>query len=319
MSFIDFPLNMPYFLLRSLYKMAKRFKRKKSDSSLFHHCLIKIIIEHQLKLNDDFWDAFLLRNGFVSSEIGQVDKSIVTKTLVEPTIPPPSLFPCDLISNVEPSTYPDTTQPDILPYLYPKGGVKSVKKSAKKKCKGNVDINYKSKIVARWVSQCAPNKPKPCADQNTIVLSKDSDSEIQRFLTKEYSYSYGLCSGKPYDYVTNLPQCLKDNPNFPGIKLNSEPTGQMENSPPINTITANTQSIQPQCNECQSWIDRYYRDVPLLQSRLKSLEDQVNFLTKENGRLQSVAQTKDKQQKTTRSVDFKNVEALIAIVNSNVA
>jgi hypothetical protein len=27
MSFIDFPLNMPYFLLRSLYKMGKRFRR----------------------------------------------------------------------------------------------------------------------------------------------------------------------------------------------------------------------------------------------------------------------------------------------------
>jgi hypothetical protein len=46
MSFIDFPLNMPYFLLRSLYKMAKHFKRHKSDSILFHHYLIKIIIVH---------------------------------------------------------------------------------------------------------------------------------------------------------------------------------------------------------------------------------------------------------------------------------
>ena len=126
------------------------------------------------------------------------------------------------------------------------------------------------------------------------MVSEDSDSEIERFLTEEYPYSYGLCSGKPYDYVTNLPPCLKDNPDFPGIKLNSEPIGRMETSPPVNTVTANTQSIQPQCNECQSWLDRYYRDVPLLQSRMKSLEDQVNFLTKENGRLQTVAQTKDK-------------------------
>jgi hypothetical protein len=156
-----------------------------------------------------------------------------------------------VIPNVEPSTYPDTTQPDTLPDSYPKGGVKSVKKSAKKKCKGNIDINYKGKRAARWVSRCARNKPKPCADQNPIVLSEDSDSEIERFLTEEYPYSYGLCSGKPYDYVTNLPPCLKDNPDFPGIKLSSEPTGQMENSPPVNTITANTQSIQPQCNECQ--------------------------------------------------------------------
>jgi hypothetical protein len=155
MSFIDFPLNMPYFLLQSLYKMVKLFKRKKYDSILFHHCLIKIIIVHQLKLNGDCWDAFLLRNGFASSEIGQLDKSVVTETLVEPTIPPPSLLPCDPISNVEPSTYPDNTQPNTLPDLYPRGGVKSVKKSTKKKCKGNIDINYKGKRVVHWVSRCA--------------------------------------------------------------------------------------------------------------------------------------------------------------------
>jgi hypothetical protein len=138
----------------------------------------------------------------------------------------------------------DATQPNTLPDSYPKGGVKSVKKSTKKRCKGNIDINYKGKRVVRWVSRCAQNKPKPCADQNAIVLSEDSDSEIERFLTEEYPYSYGLCSGKPYDYVTNLPLCFKYNLDFPGIKLNSEPTGQMENSPPVNTITDNTQSIQ---------------------------------------------------------------------------
>jgi hypothetical protein len=277
MSFIDFPLNMPYFLLRSLYKMAKRFKREKADSSLFHHCLIKIIMVHQLKLNGDCWDAFLLRNGFASPEIGQVDKSVVTETLVGPVIPPPSLFP-----SVEPSTYPNTTQPDTLPDSCPKDGGKPVKKSAKKKGKGNSDINYKGKKAARWVSRCARNKPKENTDQKPILLSEDSDSEIERFLTEEYPYSHGLCSVKPYDYVTNLPPCLRDNPNFPGIKLDREPTGQIRSSSPVNT-----QPVQPQCNECQSWLDRYYRDVPLLQSRIKSLEDRVNVLTKENDRLQN--------------------------------
>jgi hypothetical protein len=119
--------------------------------------------------------------------------------------------------------------------------------------------------------------------------------------------------------LLTLPPCLKDNPDFPGIKLSNEPTGQMDDSPPVNTISADTQSIQPHCNECRSWIDRYYKDVPLLQSRLKSLEDQVDSLTKENSRLQSIAQTKDKRQKTTGSVVFKNVEAATAIVNSKIA
>jgi hypothetical protein len=183
MSFIDFPLNMPYFLLRSLYKMAKHFKREKADSSLFHHCLIKIIMVHQLKLNGNCWDTFLLRNGFASPEIGQVDKSIVTETLARPAIPPPSLLP-----SVEPFTYPNTTQPNNLPYSCPKDSGKpvTVKKSARKKGKGNSDINYKGKKTTRWVSRCARNKPKENTDQKTIMLSEDSNSKIERFLTEEY-------------------------------------------------------------------------------------------------------------------------------------
>jgi hypothetical protein len=60
-------------------------------------------------------------------------------------------------------------------------------------------------------------------------------------------------------------------------------------------------------------------DVPLLQSQLKSLKDQVDSLTNENSRLQSIAQAKDKCLKTTGSVIFKNVEAATAIVNSKIA
>jgi hypothetical protein len=67
---------------------------------------------HQLKLNNDYWDAFVLRNGFGNSDLGQVDKHVVTETLVKPTISLPSLMPCDAFSNLEPSTYLDSTQPD---------------------------------------------------------------------------------------------------------------------------------------------------------------------------------------------------------------
>jgi hypothetical protein len=137
-------------------------------------------------------------------------------------------------------------------------------------------------------------------------------------LAEEYPYSYGLCPDRPYDYVTNLPPCLKENPDFHGIKLRDEPTCQMDDSLAVNTISANTQSLQSHCNECRSWIDLYYKDVPLLQSQLKSLEDQVDSLMNENNRLQSIAQAKDKHQKTTGFVIFKNVEETTTIVNSKI-
>ena len=138
MSFIEFPLNMPHFLLHSLYKMAKRFKREKADSSLFHHCLIKIVIVHHLRLSGDCWEAFLLRNGFSSPKIGQVDKTIVTETLVGPVMPPPTLLPV-----VEPSTYLKDNLPDTLHDSCLKDSANPVKRFAKKKGKGNSDVNFK--------------------------------------------------------------------------------------------------------------------------------------------------------------------------------
>jgi hypothetical protein len=188
--------------------MAKCFKREKSNSSLFHHCLIKIIMVHQLKLNGNCWDALLLRNGFASPGLGQVDKSIVTKILVGPIIPPPMLLP-----SVEPSTYPNATQPNTLPDSCPKDGGKPVRRSAKKKGKSNSDINCKGKKAMHWVSWCAHNKPKENTDKKPILLSEYSDSKIEQFLTEEYPYLHELFLVKPYDYVTNLPPCLRDDPN----------------------------------------------------------------------------------------------------------
>jgi hypothetical protein len=64
MHFIGFELDMPFYLLRSLYKMSKRYKRQSVDSSLFHHGLVKILLMHHLSTVGDCWDNFLIRNGF---------------------------------------------------------------------------------------------------------------------------------------------------------------------------------------------------------------------------------------------------------------
>jgi hypothetical protein len=154
---------------------------------------------------------------------------------------------------------------------------------------------------------------------NTIEVSEDSDSEIERFLAEEDPMSYGLCPDTPYDYVNNLPPCIKGNPEFSGIRLCNKPTFHVEDSPTLNVVSANAQSLQPQCDGCRSWIGRYYTDVPLLQSRLKYLKDQVGSLKNENSRLQSITQAKEKCLKTTGSVIFKNVEATTTIVNSKIA
>jgi hypothetical protein len=67
--------------------------------------------------------------------------------------------------------------------------------------------------------------------------------------------------------------------------------------------------------QCNAWLERYYTDVPLLQSKIKSLEERVTVLAKENDRLQA----NEKKQKTTGSIVFRNVEAATAFVNSKLS
>jgi hypothetical protein len=123
---------------------------------------------------------------FGNHELGQVDKPIIVETLVKPTASPPPLLPCDLAPNNEPLTYPDVTQPDNQLGSHPKSCTKTVKKPTGKKLKGSVDVNFKNKRVGRLISRSVRNKIKPCADtNNTIEVSEDSDSEIERFLAEE--------------------------------------------------------------------------------------------------------------------------------------
>jgi hypothetical protein len=61
MLFIGFELNMSFYLLMSLYKMSKCFKRQSMNSlsSLFHHGLIKILFLSHLSQIGDTWESFL--------------------------------------------------------------------------------------------------------------------------------------------------------------------------------------------------------------------------------------------------------------------
>ena len=64
MVFMGFELNVPHYLHRSLFKMAKRYKRSQADTSLFHLGLIKMIVVYDLGLRHDSWVDFVSCNGF---------------------------------------------------------------------------------------------------------------------------------------------------------------------------------------------------------------------------------------------------------------
>ena len=115
--------------------MAKRFKCEKAENILFHHGLIRLIVIHHLNLHGDNWQVFLSQNGFVDSESVQIDKSVVSETMVGPPVPFHVLLP-----SPKPSVCPDIDLPDIIT-----DKVEAVKKPVSKKVKGNPTVNIKVK------------------------------------------------------------------------------------------------------------------------------------------------------------------------------
>jgi len=63
-------MNMPYYFLNSLSKMAKGIQKqdKNEERSLYHHRLIKMIISHELQKQNITWHQFLVDNKFVEEE-----------------------------------------------------------------------------------------------------------------------------------------------------------------------------------------------------------------------------------------------------------
>jgi hypothetical protein len=292
MVFMGFELSMPHYLHRSLFKMAKRYKRSQADTSLFHLGLIKMIVVYELRLRGDCWADFLSRNVFEELDPPQVDKPMITKTQPIPPVPYSVLLPKPL---------PDP--PTNFPMAVTKRA--EVDKLATKQPKTKTCANSKGKKNARLISRMVRNKPKPPVKSKPIVVSEDSDSEVERFLADEYPYSEGLCNKPSYDFVKNLPPCLRDNPDFPGIEPPHETLGES-----LKPSTA--QPVAAPCDQCGLWLERYYLDVPMLQSRIHDLENQVAKLTGQNAKVQP----SDKKQRTTGSILFKNFESATAIVNS---
>jgi hypothetical protein len=292
MVFMGFELNVPHYLHRILFKMVKRYKHSQADTSLFHFGLIKMIMVYELGLRRDNWVDFLSRNGFEDSSPPQVDKPVVSESKLPPPMPYNVLLPKPLPDSCLNFPMSVTKQVEIV-------------KPTAKNPKAKSNTNSKGKKNAQLISRMVRNKPQTPANPEPIVVSEDSDSEIERFLANEYPYSEGLCDKPTYDFVKNLPPCLQDDPNFPGIEI---PRGTLGDS----SKPSSAQPFVPPCDQCGLWLERYYLDVPMLQSIIHALEDQVAKLTSHNTKVQPT----DKKQRTTGSIMFKNVESATTIVNS---
>jgi hypothetical protein len=248
MIFIGFPLNMPYYLWRSLYKMAKRYKKKRLDSSLFHHGLIRIMLVHQLKLQNDDWDSFLTRNGFINPNVEEVDKPVIEETLVYPTTPLSPTQACVTATYNKPLPDPKVTEQAHEQATQPNDSVKNSNKPTGKTSKGDVDLSFKNKRAGRLISRKLRNKSNPHASSiKMIEIHESSDSEIDRFLAEEDPLSFQPHLDQPYNFVDNLPPCLKHSEGFPGIKLGNKSTVHVGDAPVHNRGYSQGTVAQSKC------------------------------------------------------------------------
>ena len=70
MIFKGHPVNMPYFFLNSVHKMAYTYQTNIGDKerSLFHHGLNKILVSYRLGELGETWESFLMCNRFGGNE-----------------------------------------------------------------------------------------------------------------------------------------------------------------------------------------------------------------------------------------------------------
>jgi hypothetical protein len=115
-----------------------------------------------------------------------------------------------------------------------------------------------------------------------------------------------------------LPPFLKHSQVFPGIKFDKKPTGNSGDVLAHDRGYSQTAITDSWCEFCLFWIDKYYTDIPILQSQIKTLTIHINSLTNENHRLNSTVQKQGKHSKMTGNIIVKNIESVTTIVNSEI-
>jgi hypothetical protein len=222
--------------------------------------LIKMILVHELGLRRDSWHEFLSRNRFEESNPPQVDKPMVTERKPIP-IPFSVLLPKPKPESPMNPSMAMTKQTEVA-------------KPTTTKTRAKTGANTRRKKNARFISRMGRNKPKPPSKTEPILVSEDSDSSIERFLTEE-----GFCDKPPYDFIKNLPPCMRDNLDFPSIEPPHETLGESSKPPAAQPVAA-------PCDQCGLWLERYYSNIPKFQSKIHNLENQVAKLTGQNAREQ---------------------------------
>ena len=124
-----------------------------------------MVLVYELGLRRDSWYDFINHDGFKESNPPQVDNPMVTKRKLAP-VPYNVLLPI-----------PKPKSPTSLPKAVSKQT--EVAKATTQKTRVKTGVNTRGKKNARLISRMARNKSKLPAKTEPIMVSKDSDSDIE--------------------------------------------------------------------------------------------------------------------------------------------
>jgi hypothetical protein len=275
--------------------MSKKFKRQSPDSSLFHHSLIKLMLIHYLKTVGDCWDGCLTRSGFVTTvpvESPNLHEPLIKKQPDIPNNEPDSLNrnPLDKTRPSQSSHEKKVVESELakppVPNFFVVQSV-TVKPDVKKYCKQtkqkHATLGFQNKRVGRLILLNLRNQNDAhLSSINLIDLNEVLDSEIEDFLALEDPDCLRFDLAKPYEFVTNMPPCLRDKEGISGIGFaQGKIAGEDDTTMLDHTLY---QQLVPsvQCDVCLHWIERYYTDIPILHAQIKTLTAQNELLRKEN-------------------------------------
>ena len=181
-------------------------------------------------------------------------------------------------------------------------------------------LGFHNKRVGRLISRSLCNRSKAHVSSiDSIEIHEDSDSEIERFLAEEDPSCPEPDPDQPFEYVNNLPACLKDNKGFTGIKIGQRLTTSIVDVLAPNYTIPQQFSPTVHCEVCLHWIGKYYTDIPILQARIKALMTHNELLANENHELKENSQRQAKCLKRTGNIVIKNANSVKAMINSEIS
>jgi hypothetical protein len=203
--------------------------------------------------------------------------------------------------------------------IFPNPIVKCNNENPRKQSKKNQEIGFRNKKASQLISMNLCNRLKAHVSSiESIKIHEDSDSKIEKFLAEEDLNCSKPGLNQPFDYVNNLPSCLKDRKGFTCIKLSQRLT--VDSSDVLQHNYSFPQQIAPfvPCEVFLQWIGQYNTYIPILQARIKALMTLNESLANKNRELKANTQRQTKHLTRIGNIIIKNTGSVKAVINSEI-